>query len=923
CTGQTYNFAGATLLSGTPGNVGARYRFPSVRPGVDAIIEITQRSAGATLSSIDNATGDANAWQPVINYTAGSNGDLTISFRVELVESSNNAIPATVERIGGFIQDIDSDGSGRTREFYRLTNLVGYSLNEPTNVIATDLPGGITQFRANGTGSAPTEPIDTDPRYKVFFQRQDVNQFNYVIGVTKNINTAQSRFYSVQFDECVIDDFGSNPTIVILNAPDQDGDTIPNYLDDDSDGDGCSDTVEAGFIDAFAKADEDGILGNAAPESVDGDGLVTSGEMGQGYTSPTMTGTTTFDFLDPSINVACSTTIEVTKTSSFNPATGVISYTYEVENTGSNFAFDVNVVENLGTFTGDNTPVPVPTYSSGGTDEDGQGDALDLRPGATLTFTASYTVNQNDIDNGQVNNQATASAIDDNGDNISDISDDGNDGDGNVEDDVTETVIPQNPSLIVTKNQISGPSPVTAANQVITYSIVVTNNGNVSINNVAVVETYPGSGAGTLSGATESLTANGILEVGETFTYEATYTVTQADVDAEATLTNSVLVTSDEAPTPPAATADTPVLFIALEIGDVTVVEDGGSATVPVSISNPSAEDTIVNITTVDNSAEDPADYTTTTVTVTIPAGQTTVNVSVPIINDAVNEPVENFTVNGTVVSGNTSDSSDSGIVTINDDDAPDLGCVSDQTFDWSTSGWNSGETSNSYTVNGAQLLFTAAPPTGGSFTGGSPAVAPFYQGDLAVTDDQLILASLASDLDGGSIDLTVDLGTSQVGLEGVNFSLFDIDGGNNGSTVNYRESVTVQGFLNGAPVSPILLGSSIHTITGNVVTADAVEVPASGSASSDGVVSVYFTSRVDQVVVSFTLVSGATYTGSSSPGFSMYDVSFCTLPSFEVGDVTVAEDAGTASVPVSIANPSSVDTVVSITTVDNTAEDP
>ena len=52
----------------------------------------------------------------------------------------------------------------------------------------------------------------------------------------------------------------------------------------------------------------------------------------------------------------------------------------------------------------------------------------------------------------------------------------------------------------------------------------------------------------------------------------------------------------------------------------VTVAEDAGTASVPVSIANPSSVDTVVSITTVDNTAEDPADYTTTTVTATIPA---------------------------------------------------------------------------------------------------------------------------------------------------------------------------------------------------------------------------------------------------------------------------------------------------------------
>ncbi|WP_042279762.1 DUF7507 domain-containing protein, partial [Nonlabens tegetincola] len=457
CTGQTYNFNGGTLISGTAGQVGARYRFSGVRAGIDAIVEITQRSTGATLNSIDNASGDANAWQPVINYSAASSGDLTVTFNVQLVDAGTTNL-TVVNRISGFIQDVDSDGSGRIREFYRLRNLVGYSLNNPTNIIATNLTGGVTQFRANGTGSAPIEPIDTDARYKVFFQRQDVNQFEYVIGVTKNINAAQSRFYSVQFDECVIDDFGGEPTVVIINAPDLDGDGIPNHLDPDSDGDGCSDTVEAGFIDAFAKAQEDGILGNLAPETVNSsNGLVTSGESGEGYTEPAdLNSNGTPDFLEAGFAEACSTQLEITKTSTFDPATGVISYTYIVQNIGSSFAFDVTVSESAGLFTGANTPLPNPAYQSGGTNEDGEGDAIDLRPGASATFTAVYTINQQDINSGQVDNQAIANAVDDNGDPISDISDDGNDGDGNTQDDITETILGSGNLEGVVYNDING-----------------------------------------------------------------------------------------------------------------------------------------------------------------------------------------------------------------------------------------------------------------------------------------------------------------------------------------------------------------------------------------------------------------------------------------------------------------------------------
>lgn len=108
-----------------------------------------------------------------------------------------------------------------------------------------------------------------------------------------------------------------------------------------------------------------------------------------------------------------------------------------------------------------------------------------------------------------------------------------------------------------------------------------------------------------------------------------------------------------------------------MNISDVTISEDAGSASVSVSINTPSSFDTTVAITTVDNSAIEPDDYIFTLVTVTIPAGQLSVNVSIPITDDNIGEPTEDFTVNGTVTSGNTINSSDSGTVTINDDDTP------------------------------------------------------------------------------------------------------------------------------------------------------------------------------------------------------------------------------------------------------------
>ena len=80
-------------------------------------------------------------------------------------------------------------------------------------------------------------------------------------------------FYDVVDDNpsrnyIAFDDFSLQ--VRALQTRDTDGDTTPDYLDDDSDGDTCVDAIEAGHTDP----DDDGILGNS-PVSVDSNGMVT------------------------------------------------------------------------------------------------------------------------------------------------------------------------------------------------------------------------------------------------------------------------------------------------------------------------------------------------------------------------------------------------------------------------------------------------------------------------------------------------------------------------------------------------------------------------------------------------------------------------------------------------------------------------
>ncbi len=98
---------------------------------------------------------------------------------------------------------------------------------------------------------------------------------------------------------------------------------------------------------------------------------------------------------------------------------------------------------------------------------------------------------------------------------------------------------------------------------------------------------------------------------------------------------------------------------------------EGGSASIPVTLSKASTTDTKLTFTFTNGTAGS-ADYTTTDVQITIPAGQTTGSVSVPTTDDNVYEGDETFTVSVKSVDGGTvGDITDQATVTIIDNEHP------------------------------------------------------------------------------------------------------------------------------------------------------------------------------------------------------------------------------------------------------------
>ena len=82
-----------------------------------------------------------------------------------------------------------------------------------------------------------------------------------------------------------------------------------------------------------------------------------------------------------------------------------------------------------------------------------------------------------------------------------------------------------------------------------------------------------------------------------------------------------------------------------LSITDASALEGGGAVVFTVSLSAASGHDVSVDYATTDGTAASPGDYTAVTGTLTIPAGTTSGTISVLLVDDAIDENDETFTV--------------------------------------------------------------------------------------------------------------------------------------------------------------------------------------------------------------------------------------------------------------------------------------
>ena len=237
---------------------------------------------------------------------------------------------------------------------------------------------------------------------------------------------------------------------------------------------------------------------------VDAGGITNTGTAtGTPPTGPAVAATSTLIIpgsQSPNITVAKSASIR-----SFSAAGTPVTYSYKVTNSGNVTLTSVGVTDPMMNL----SPVTCPETT--------------LAPGASETCTASYTTSQGDVDAGGIANTDTATGTPPTGSPVTAMS-------------TLDIPAVQNPGITVAKS--ASITSFSAAGTPITYEYLVTNTGNVTLTSVGVTDPMRGLSTVTCPVST--------LAPGTSETCTASYTTTQADVDA-GSITNTGTATG----TPP------------------------------------------------------------------------------------------------------------------------------------------------------------------------------------------------------------------------------------------------------------------------------------------------------------------------------------------------------------------------------------
>jgi len=217
-----------------------------------------------------------------------------------------------------------------------------------------------------------------------------------------------------------------------------------------------------------------------------------------------------------------------------------------------------------------------------------------LAPGASFTFTATYTPDQADIDAGRVENTATATGTNPGGDPIGSPPD-------------TVVTLPQPASLVLEKTgrftDVDGNGHASLGDT-LTYTFTVTNDGGQTVTNVWPADAGPTFNGQPAGGSLSRFSPEPVtLAPGERQAFTATYTLTERDIENAAGVSDGVAnkatatgrtgsggaVTSEESASLVTMPAAVPTDITVTKIANLRFIRRGEQAPFTIRVTNNSA----------------------------------------------------------------------------------------------------------------------------------------------------------------------------------------------------------------------------------------------------------------------------------------------------------------------------------------------
>ena len=209
----------------------------------------------------------------------------------------------------------------------------------------------------------------------------------------------------------------------------------------------------------------------------------------------------------------------------------IITYNITVANTGSSVLTNLSIIDQLSDGDGNDLDLSNGPFFSGSSMNSNIGT---LMPGEIANYIAFYIIEQSASETGKIVNSVIASADTVSNSTISDVSDDGDDSDGNTTNDPTEVFIAPEPGIEAVKTaQITdNGDEIVGEGDIITYTITVTNTGNITLSDIRVEDSLTDGNGNSLtlsngpffSGSSLG-SNNGILQVSESATYIGFYII--------------------------------------------------------------------------------------------------------------------------------------------------------------------------------------------------------------------------------------------------------------------------------------------------------------------------------------------------------------------------------------------------------------